>query len=55
SLATVIRIQYIHELDKTQEFLYYNALVSILSTVEPGIGITASSLACTKPPFRDFF
>lgn len=54
-MATVIRIQYIHELNNTKEFLYHNALVSIWSTVEPGMGIAASSLACTKPLFRDCF
>jgi hypothetical protein len=55
SLATVIRIFYIHELKGAKEFLYHNADISIWSTVEPGMGITATSLACMKPLFRKCF
>ena len=55
SLATVIRIFYVHQLRDTKEFLFRNTNVSIWSTVEPGMGITASSLACLKPLFRTCF
>lgn len=55
SLATVIRIFYIHQLRDAKEFLFKNTNVSIWSTVEPGMGITASSLACLKPLFRTCF
>ena len=55
SLATVIRIFYVHQLRDAKEFLFKNTNVSIWSTVEPGMGITASSLACLKPLFRTCF
>lgn len=37
------------------KFLYKNANLSIWSTVEAGIGITASSMACLRPLFQAFF
>jgi hypothetical protein len=51
-VATVIRIFYIHKLSHTSEFLFDNTETSIWSTVEPGMGITASSMACLRPLFR---
>jgi hypothetical protein len=55
SIATVIRFFYIHQLSHTQDFLFDNAGVSIWSTVEPGMGIAASSLACLRPLFRSIY
>jgi hypothetical protein len=55
SIATVIRIFYVHQLSHTQDFLFANTGVSIWSTVEPGMGIAASSLACLRPLFRRIF
>lgn len=52
SIATVIRVFYIHQLAQTQDFLFANTGVLIWSTVEPGMGIAASSLACLRPLFR---
>ena len=51
-MATVIRIFFIHKLSHTSEFLFDNTETSIWSTVEPGMGITASSMACLRPLFR---
>jgi hypothetical protein len=39
----------------TQDFLYDNTDVSIWSTVEPGMGIAASSIACLRPLFRSIY
>ena len=40
---------------KTEDFLWDNTDVSIWSTVEPGIGIVASSMATMRPLFVAFF
>lgn len=45
---------YIYSLNSTKDFLYDNTDVSIWSTVEPGMGITASSMACLRPLFQAF-
>jgi hypothetical protein len=42
-------------LTKTEDFLWDNTDVSIWSTVEPGIGIVASSMATMRPLFVAFF
>jgi len=42
-------------LTKTEDFLWANTDVSIWSTVEPGIGIIASSMATMRPLFVAFF
>lgn len=55
STATIIRIPYISQLLDTSDFLYSNTSLSIWSTVEAGIGITASSMACLRPLFQAFF
>lgn len=39
---------------ENSDFLYKNTDVSIWSTVEPGMGITASSIACMRPLFHAF-
>lgn len=71
STATLVRIPYIHQLTETTDFLFVNVDVSICknhylllvrfaanvlgSTVEPGIGITASAMATLRPLFVNFF
>jgi hypothetical protein len=42
-------------LTETEDFLWANTDVSIWSTVEPGIGIIASSMATMRPLFIAFF
>jgi hypothetical protein len=54
STATIVRIPYIKQLAQ-DDFLYSTTDVAIWSTVEPGIGLTASSLATLRPLFRTFF
>ncbi|KIN03210.1 hypothetical protein OIDMADRAFT_119103 [Oidiodendron maius Zn] len=55
STASIVRFPYIHQLTKTSDFLWDNTDVSIWSTVEPGIGIVASSMATMRPLFVAFF
>lgn len=55
STATLVRIPYIHQLTESTDFLFVNVDVSIWSTVEPGIGITASAMATLRPLFVNFF
>jgi hypothetical protein len=54
STATIIRIPFIWQIGSGEDFLYKNTDVSIWSTVEPGMGITASSMACLRPLFQAF-
>ncbi|KAF2706161.1 hypothetical protein K504DRAFT_447889 [Pleomassaria siparia CBS 279.74] len=49
STATVVRMQYIRSLTNGPDFLWATKDVAIWSTVEPGIGITASSMATLRP------
>ncbi|KAF2465639.1 uncharacterized protein BDR25DRAFT_295297 [Lindgomyces ingoldianus] len=49
STGTIVRMKYIHSLTNGQDFLWANTDVAIWSTVEPGIGITAASMATLKP------
>ncbi|KAH8596829.1 hypothetical protein B0O99DRAFT_94649 [Bisporella sp. PMI_857] len=55
STATIVRIPYIKQLTQTHDFLFANVDVSIWSTIEPGIGITASAMATLRPLFLNFF
>lgn len=55
STATIIRIPFIKEIGYNDDFLFNNTDVAIWSTVEPGMGITASSMACLRPLFQAFF
>jgi hypothetical protein len=70
SIATLLRIRYIKQLDATSDFLCTSAShqlplfltkpvhianVAIWSSVEPGIGIIAGSLATYRPLFRRIF
>lgn len=52
STGTVVRMFYIHTLMDGPDFLYSTTDVAIWSTVEPGIGIAAGSIACLRPLFR---
>ncbi|KAG9241494.1 hypothetical protein BJ878DRAFT_225320 [Calycina marina] len=54
SVATIVRIPFIQALATTLDFLFANVDVSIWSTIEPGVGITACSLATLKPLFSRF-
>jgi hypothetical protein len=52
STGTVVRMFYVHTLMDGPDFLYATTDVAIWSTVEPGIGIVAASIACLRPLFR---
>jgi hypothetical protein len=54
STATVVRMFYLHTLMNGPDFLYATTDVAIWSTVEPGIGITAGSIATLRPLIRDW-
>ncbi|KAL3423721.1 integral membrane protein [Phlyctema vagabunda] len=54
-VATLIRIPYIRVLTITDEFLYATTDVAIWSTIEPGLGIVAFSIAPLRPLFRTFY
>jgi hypothetical protein len=70
SIATLIRIKYIKQLAATSDFLCtcpshhfvtfltmpdVTTSIALWSTVEPGIGIIAGSIATYRPLFRSFF
>jgi hypothetical protein len=52
SIGTTVRMFYLHTLMDGPDFLYATTDVALWSTVEPGIGITAGSIACLRPLFR---
>ena len=52
STGTVIRMAYIHTLVEGPDFLYATTDVALWSTIEPGIGITAGSIATFRPLVR---
>jgi hypothetical protein len=52
STATIVRMFYIHTLMNGPDFLYATTDVAIWSTVEPGVGIAASSIATLRPLVR---
>jgi hypothetical protein len=54
SSATIVRFPYLHTLGDIDDFLYSTSDVAIWSTVETGIGITASALATLRPLLRVF-
>ncbi|KAF2003626.1 hypothetical protein P154DRAFT_388815, partial [Amniculicola lignicola CBS 123094] len=49
STGTVVRMKYIHTLTNGSDFLWATTDVAVWSTVEPGIGITAASVATLRP------
>ncbi|PSR89050.1 hypothetical protein BD289DRAFT_366386 [Coniella lustricola] len=55
SSATIVRFPYLHTLTEVDDFLFATADVAIWSTVETGIGITASAVATLRPLLRSFF
>lgn len=55
STATVVRMQYIDSLTNGTDFLWATKDVAIWSTVEPGVGITAGSIATLRPLFQTLF
>ena len=52
STATIIRLPYVYELTHTEDFLYASIHVALWSSVEPGLGLVALSLATLRPLFR---
>ncbi|RAR01793.1 integral membrane protein [Stemphylium lycopersici] len=52
STGTVIRMGYLHTIVEGPDFLYATTDVALWSTVEPGIGITAGSIATFRPLVR---
>ncbi|KAH9900339.1 hypothetical protein F4778DRAFT_136630 [Xylariomycetidae sp. FL2044] len=52
SSATIVRIPYIYQLAHDDDFLYEFTDLAIWSTVENGLGLTASSIATLRPLFR---
>jgi hypothetical protein len=55
SSATIIRFPYLYSLTDIGDFLYSTSDVAIWSTVETGLGITASAVATLRPLLRSFF
>ncbi|KAM3076819.1 hypothetical protein ACMFMG_003713 [Clarireedia jacksonii] len=55
SSATIVRFPYLHTLNDVNDFLYSTSDVAIWSTVETGIGITASAVATLRPLLNKFF
>ncbi|KAI9685062.1 MAG: hypothetical protein M1822_005454 [Bathelium mastoideum] len=49
STATIVRIPFTKGLAQTDDFLWTTSELAFLSTLEPGIGITAGCLATLKP------
>ncbi|KAG5810166.1 hypothetical protein H9Q74_005346 [Fusarium xylarioides] len=54
SSATIIRFPYLYSLTDIDDFLYSTSDVAIWSTVETGLGITASAVATLRPLLRNF-
>lgn len=52
SIATIVRIPYVHTLGDAQDFLYSTTDVAIWSCSETGLAITASCGAVLRPLFR---
>ncbi|KAL2357039.1 hypothetical protein BJ546DRAFT_837614, partial [Cryomyces antarcticus] len=53
SIATIIRAKYIYGIVYFDQDFFYNATnIGMWSTIEPGIGITAGSLATLRPLFK---
>ncbi|KAJ4264395.1 hypothetical protein NW762_005593 [Fusarium torreyae] len=55
SSATIVRFPYLYSLTDIDDFLYSTSDVAIWSTVETGLGITASGVATLRPLLRSFF
>ncbi|TID16389.1 Kinesin heavy chain [Venturia nashicola] len=55
SLATLIRMPFIVNLTRTDDFLYATVDIAIWSTVEPGVGIAAACAATLRPLLQRLF
>ncbi|KAI0166432.1 hypothetical protein GGR57DRAFT_26017 [Xylariaceae sp. FL1272] len=53
STATIVRIFYVWQLNHDKDILYCFTDLAIWSTVENGLGLTASSLATLRPLFKN--
>jgi len=54
STITIIRIPYLHSLERSSDFLYAAVDVSILSVTETGLAILACASTTLRPLFRTF-
>ncbi|ETS73695.1 hypothetical protein PFICI_14641 [Pestalotiopsis fici W106-1] len=54
STATIVRCFYIKDMLNGQDFLWATTNFAIWSTVEPGVGIIATSIATLRPILRGF-
>ncbi|KAF3024754.1 hypothetical protein E8E14_005428 [Neopestalotiopsis sp. 37M] len=54
STATIVRCFYIQDMLNGQDFLWATTNFAIWSTVEPGVGIIATSIATLRPILRSF-
>ncbi|KAI8634540.1 hypothetical protein F5Y19DRAFT_408963 [Xylariaceae sp. FL1651] len=54
STATIVRIFYVWQLTQDDDILYSFTDLAIWSTVENGLGLTASSIATLRPLFKSF-
>ncbi|MCJ1246733.1 hypothetical protein MMC30_003942 [Trapelia coarctata] len=54
-IASFVRLKSIEQIGASSDFLYSTVDLAIWSTIEPGVGITAASLATLRPLFRSFF
>lgn len=52
SIATIVRIPYVHTLGNHDDFLYATSDIAILSCSETGLGLTAACCAVLRPLFR---
>ncbi|KAJ2906696.1 uncharacterized protein MKZ38_000432 [Zalerion maritima] len=55
SAATIVRFPYVHLLRDSHDPLYVFTDLAIWSTIENGLGLTASSLATLRPLFKKLF
>jgi hypothetical protein len=55
SIATLIRFKAIHEITKSEDFLFATVDLALWSSVEVGVAIVAASMATFRPLFRTFF
>jgi len=53
SVATIVRIPYVHTLGNKDDFLYATSDIAIWSCSETGLGITAACCAVLRPLFRE--
>lgn len=53
SIATIIRIPYVHTLGDVDDFLYATTDIAIWSCSETGLSITAACCAVLRPLFRE--